>query len=66
MSNRKLNKRLRRAVQTGDTATTAVILTVLSQRVHVGTYPGEGRSRKFVDRRKEADRMACRRGRRDD
>jgi len=29
-------------------------------KVPTGTYPGQNRSRKFVDRKKDANRKACR------
>ena len=34
--------------------------TLARGKVRVGTYPGQNRSRKFVDRKKEARRKACR------
>lgn len=35
------------------------ILTEIN-KIRVGTFPGMNRSRKFKDRRKEANRKACR------
>lgn len=33
---------------------------IAQTKVRVGTFPGMGRSRKFKDRKKEANRQACR------